>query len=408
MRLHLLTSVDLSHLALWKFDAVGVLLAVATLVIGAFVCKYALRQFEGEQRSWQFQAISIAILAALVSTDLANSPKVLCSSWVATSLLTLALLFRFDAKGWRGVSGRQAALTFLVVDLLLVIGFASAFWFPTHHIWLLVVGAEIAAVGRAGLTLRRSWVIETVNAPTPVSALLHAGVVNSGALLLFRVNHWSGRYTIASYALAAVCIVVLFSLAPRINARVDLKGQLAVSTVSQMTFMLLAISIGWPLLAFTHLIGHGFYKAVRFMGSGGATAQRARSRRRVRAGKRITIALRLFGSAVLAVVGVLLGFTLGNEARAVTAVFTLAAISMWWTKSAGPMRSSIQVWSIFAGGLVGYALIVRGLVALLGKSIYWNGFQAPWWGLGFAVLVLAGTTRFIERRSTIKLAGVKR
>lgn len=400
MKFTLLANPYTLHEALWKFDAVGGLLAVATLVIGAFVCKYALRQFEGEPRSKQFLLISLAIIAALISTDLANTPRVLCASWVATSLFTLVLLLRFDAKGWRGLSGRQAALTFLFVDLLLVLGFAFAYWFPIHRAWPLVLTAEIAAIGRAGLTLRRSWVIETVNAPTPVSALLHAGVVNSGALLLFRINHWSGSYKIASYLLATVCIIVLFSLAPRINARVDLKGQLAVSTVSQMTFMLLAISIGWPLLAFTHLIGHGFYKAVRFMGSGGATGQRARSRRRVRAGKTITTALRVSGALVLAIIAIALGFTLGNEARAVMAVFVLAAISMWWTKSAGPMRSSLQVWLIFAGGLIGYAFIVRGLVALVGNSIYWNGFQAPWWGLGFAVLALASTTQIIERRSS--------
>lgn len=390
----------------WKFDAIGGLLAVATLVIGAFVCKYALRQFEGEPRSWQFLLISLCIVAALISTDLANTPRVLCASWISTSLFTLVLLFRFDAKGWRGLSGQQAALTFLIVDLLLLAGFTSAYWLPTHYTWPLVLSAEIAAVGRAGLTLRRSWVIETVNAPTPVSALLHAGVVNSGALLLLRVNHWTGSYSGLNYGLALLCLIVLFTLAPRINARVDLKGQLAVSTVSQMTFMLLAIAIGWPLLAFTHLIGHGFYKAVRFMGSGGATEQRARSRRRVKTGERVTSRVRILGVVVLLFIATALGLVLGSEARAVVAVFVLAAISMWWTKSAGPMRSSLSVWLIFAGGLVGYALVIRALAALVGNSIYWSGFHAPWWGLGLAVLTLASTTQVIERRSEVGSIGV--
>ena len=391
----------------WSTDKVGVMLASVALVIGLCACRFALVQFAGERRGGAIIAASILVVASVVATDLATNQATLIGAWVATSLATIVLLVS-GAGSWRAGVVRRAALTFAIADGILVAAVLGALAAP-GHIGLLtpltsrsglqgiagamvLSAAALASIGRAGLSTRSSWVTATVATPTSVSALLHAGVVNAGALLLLRFEVATGSRWWLAAALGLVCAGTLLALAPRIHARVDLKGQLAASTVAQMAFMLLAVALGWPLLALTHLVGHGLYKAGRFMASGGATEARARLRRRAPRGMTIARVPRIAGAIGLLLTAAIFGIAAGGDVLAAMGVFGPAAAVVWWTRTSKPIDGALVCVGGLAGGLALYGGILVAASAMLGGSMPAGLLQAPWWSLGACVGLVAVLT----------------
>jgi NAD(P)H-quinone oxidoreductase subunit 5 len=114
------------------------------------------------------------------------------------------------------------------------------------------------------------WLIQVVEAPTPVSALLHAGIINLGGILLLIFSPLLSLSTIAAIILlvAALSSTVLAALI--MTTRISIKVRLAWSTVAQMGLMLVEIALGLYTLALLHLLAHSCYKAYAFLYSGNA------------------------------------------------------------------------------------------------------------------------------------------
>ena len=136
----------------------------------------------------------------------------------------------------------------------------------------------VAALARASQVPLPMWLPGTLSAPTPTSALLHAGVVNAGAILLLRSLDLVAAAPAAMWLLAIASLVTIAASLAALRTRRDVKGALAVSTSAQMGFMLLAIAVGAPLAALTHLVGHTLYKSARFLGVGDAIGASVRRR----------------------------------------------------------------------------------------------------------------------------------
>lgn len=387
-------------------DRLGGSLGLVAVVVGTCALSYAARQLGRSRRARRILAASLAVVACTIATDLAQSPLALVASWAATSAATLGLL----AIAWPTSSRRRiegAALELGLGDAALAVGLVAAALFPSGldllepisgqragaAAGLLLAGAMLAAAARAGMAsaARRgsSWVTDTVAAPTPISALLHAGVVNAGALLLLRLAPAAAPGAWLAALLAAACVATLVLQAPRISARIDLKGQLAASTVSQMAFMLLAVALGWPLLALTHLVGHSCYKAARFMGSGGATERRADLRRRAERGRQLSTSARAALAGAVAVAGLVAGWLAGPDLLAASAVLAPAAAVVLWTRSARPMVAPAASLGALVAMLAAYGALLALLEAWVAPVLAAPAWQAPWWGLGAAVGLVA-------------------
>ena len=130
---------------------------------------------------------------------------------------------------------------------------------------LLVV---VAALARCAQGPFGPWLPGTVAAPTPVSALLHAGFVNGGGILLIRTGAIASSSSVAlvvAFAVAAATAVVATAIMAQ---RSDVKSELAYSTMGQMGFMVAECAVGAFGAGLVHLIGHALYKATLFLGSG--------------------------------------------------------------------------------------------------------------------------------------------
>ena len=287
-------------------DPLAALVAPVLAVVATTVLVYARRNLDGDPQAHRFAVAASLLLAATVVVTTAAGLPVLVAGWVLGSLATVALvayrgtpparaaaarvaraLVLGDAAlvaaavlvaathtGRAGWSGLQAQATSLGDRTLLSMGPLSL------SAAALVAGLlALGALARAGQLPLPRWLPGTVAAPTPVSALLHAGAVNAGAILLIRTTPVLDAAPVALGLLVAATLATLAVSVPAIRARPDVKGRLAESTGAQMAFMLLCCAVGAPVVALTHLVGHSLYKSARFLGAGGALGREVTRRR---------------------------------------------------------------------------------------------------------------------------------
>jgi NAD(P)H-quinone oxidoreductase subunit 5 len=134
--------------------------------------------------------------------------------------------------------------------------------------WVAVGGLLLAAMIQSALVPFHTWLLASMTAPTPASALMHAGFVNAGGILLAR---FAPLVTVDPSVMLIVMVVgaasaLLGKLLKSVQA--DIKRQLGCSTVGQMGFMIMQAGLGFFGAAITHLVLHGFYKAYHFLASG--------------------------------------------------------------------------------------------------------------------------------------------
>ena len=149
---------------------------------------------------------------------------------------------------------------------------AKALSATTPQLQVAAVLLAISALLKCAQLPVHGWLIQVMEAPTPVSALLHAGVVNLGGFLLIRLGSLVGDVPMAQTLLVVVGSVTAVVAALVMMTRISIKVSLAWSTCAQMGFMMMQCGLGLYDLALLHLVAHSLYKAHAFLGAGGAVA----------------------------------------------------------------------------------------------------------------------------------------
>jgi NAD(P)H-quinone oxidoreductase subunit 5 len=120
------------------------------------------------------------------------------------------------------------------------------------------------------------WLPETMETPTPVSALMHAGIINAGGFLIIRLSpvfdHAAGAGMLLTVAGALTAVYGSLVMITQNN----IKQKLAYSTISQMGMMIFACGIGAYSLALFHIVAHSLYKAYAFLSTGTLVAERTK------------------------------------------------------------------------------------------------------------------------------------
>ncbi|WP_419394125.1 NADH dehydrogenase subunit 5 [Cytobacillus praedii] len=271
----------------WHLDSLALLMVFFVLAIGLIIQRFSVRYLMGD-RSYRkyftlFTFITSAASIAWLSADL----RLMILSWGAT-LACLTLLIRLNS-GWKvaseasKVSGRL--FTFSWFSFLL----AVIWLFHVTGQWQLSLAltnenlAQLGAWEKTGINLLiilaviipagqwpfQRWLIESVVAPTPVSAIMHAGLVNAGGIMLARFS------PLFNGDIASIVLLILASISVLIGTgislvQVDYKRQLVGSTIGQMGFMLIQCALGAYIAAIIHLILHGLFKATLFLQAGSA------------------------------------------------------------------------------------------------------------------------------------------
>ncbi|AEJ42684.1 NADH/Ubiquinone/plastoquinone (complex I) [Alicyclobacillus acidocaldarius subsp. acidocaldarius Tc-4-1] len=130
---------------------------------------------------------------------------------------------------------------------------------------------DIVALAQAGNWPSGRWLLDSAVTPTPVSALMHAGFVNAGGLLLAKFSPVLAAGGILPRALLVAVAWISIAIGTGIlMIHADYKRQLVASTMAQMGLMLTECAVGAYAVAMVHLLLHGLFKATLFLRSGSA------------------------------------------------------------------------------------------------------------------------------------------
>ena len=136
---------------------------------------------------------------------------------------------------------------------------------------LTIVGLLLfcGVIGKSAQVPLHVWLIDAMEAPTPVSALIHAAtMVAAGIYLLSRTFFIFGPSATALFVIAYTGAITALMAAILAIAENDIKKILAYSTLSQLGLMVMALGLGGPMQGMYHLITHAFFKALLFLGAG--------------------------------------------------------------------------------------------------------------------------------------------
>lgn len=294
----LITSLLIGNTGWTEVKAFGFALTTLSTGFAAMICfigwvvlRFAAVQVRGEQEEHRFHRWLVLVLVSILTTALADHYLLFWLAWVTVSLSLHQLLLFYPQRPRAQLAAHKKFIFARIAELLLG---AALIWLWYHtgttHISQLteqgsLMNQQVPAVLLVLVALLKcaqlpvhGWLLQVVEAPTAVSALLHAGIINLGGFLLLQFAPVLSDAPLARWLLALVAGLSMLVAAVVTMTRISIKVRLAWSTVAQMALMLVEISLGYYTLAALHLLAHSCYKAYAFLSSGSAVELRERQR----------------------------------------------------------------------------------------------------------------------------------
>lgn len=272
-----------------RLDMLSVIMFWLVAVIGLLVVHFSRNYLDGDPGQARFFGDLCLTLSAVLLLVLAGNILQLVLAWIGTSLALHRLLrFYGDRRGAvlaarkKFIAARLSDLCLIGAAILLVQTFGTgdlktlttlaADALAAGRVPIELQGAAIlvviAAVLKSAMFPLHGWLMEVMETPTPVSALLHAGLLNAGTFLIVRL----GAVVFVSPTALQLLMVVggftaLFASVVMVTQS-SVKVSLAYSSAAHMGFMLMLCGFGAHSVAMMHLVAHSFYKAHAFLSSG--------------------------------------------------------------------------------------------------------------------------------------------
>src|SRR6187551_2385959 len=276
-------------------DPLAAAMLVMITLVSLCIFVFSIGYMATDQNFTRFFAYLSFFSAAMLGVVIANSLLLLFVCWELVGLASYLLIGFWIHKPSAAAAAKKAFITTRIGDIgfflgmLWLYGRSGTLLFydggngALEHSGLLSLGASATfiallifcgAVGKSGQFPLHVWLPDAMEGPTPVSALIHAAtMVAAGVFLVARVyplfslgamNGVSSSLTVVVWigvttALMAALIAI---------AQADIKRILAYSTVSQLGLMMVSLGVGGVAAGIMHLLAHGFFKALLFLGSG--------------------------------------------------------------------------------------------------------------------------------------------
>jgi NADH-quinone oxidoreductase subunit L len=269
------------------YDPLSALFLLLVTGVGSLIHVYSVGYMAHDPRRRRFFGYLNLFVAAMLTLVLAKNYLVLFLGWEGVGLASYLLIGFWQHKP----SAAAAAVKAFVINRVGDIGMSVAIMllfvtFGTTDFAAISAAAEgasdstlntlgllllLGACGKSAQVPLQSWLLDAMEGPTPVSALIHAAtMVTAGVYLIVRSNFIFERAPIAQTVVVIVAVVTLLWGAIIGCAKDDIKKVLAGSTMSQIGYMMLGAGLGVGGYAFAifHLLTHGFFKANMFLGAG--------------------------------------------------------------------------------------------------------------------------------------------
>jgi NADH-quinone oxidoreductase subunit L len=272
-------------------DALTAVLLIVVTTVGMLVHVYSIGYMAHDPGRWRFFAYLNLFMLSMLLLVLADNFLLLFAAWELVGLCSYLLIGFWYSRRSAALAAKKAFIVNRVGDFGFALGIAAVWttvgtlnfpevferlpaalhggviepWMMTGIALLLFMGA----MGKSAQFPLHVWLPDAMEGPTPVSALIHAAtMVNAGVYFVARANPIFAEAPAAMTFVAAIGIFTAILAASIAFTQRDIKRVLAYSTLSQLGYMFAGLGVGAFASAIFHLMTHGFFKGLLFLGSG--------------------------------------------------------------------------------------------------------------------------------------------
>ncbi|MCR4428039.1 MAG: NADH-quinone oxidoreductase subunit L [Caldiserica bacterium] len=269
----------------FQLDTLSVVPALIATWIGFLVLVYSLGYMKQEENLSRYYSLTLLFIASMIGMSLADNFLALFFFWEVMGVCSYALIGFFYKDPKAASAGVKAFLTTRIGDIgllaaiLLIYAFTGTFnisqglagagKIALPLLNFVAFGFILGAVGKSAQLPLHVWLPDAMEAPTTISALIHAAtMVNAGVYLLARV--FPLLSLVPNWLVLIQWIGALTALLGSLLAtfHYDLKRILAYSTISQLGYMVFAVGVGGIFASQFHLFSHAIFKALLFLCAG--------------------------------------------------------------------------------------------------------------------------------------------
>ncbi len=269
-------------------DALTACLLIVVTTIGMLVHIYSIGYMAHDNGTWRFFAYLNLFMFSMLLLVLANTWLLVFAGWELVGLSSYSLIGFWYSKRSAALAAKKAFIVNRVGDVGFALGIMAIFVntgtlniadsirIMTDNpgsmaipIGIVAVLVFAGAMGKSAQFPLHVWLPDAMEGPTPVSALIHAAtMVNAGVYLVARANLLFAHASETMVLVAAIGTFTAILAASIAFTQTDIKRVLAFSTLSQLGYMFAALGVGAWTAAIFHLMTHGFFKGLLFLGSG--------------------------------------------------------------------------------------------------------------------------------------------
>ncbi|MEZ4234531.1 MAG: proton-conducting transporter membrane subunit [Polyangiaceae bacterium] len=409
-----------------RLDALSATIFSMVVLLVLVIARFSVTYLDGDPRHGTFLGRLAATAAAVEVLVIANNLLLLWVAWVATSLCLHRLLVFYPDRPRAVLAARKkfivarlgdaclggALLTLYgrtgTSDLSRILADSSA-----HSGWALSTAGVLLALTallKSAQFPTHGWLVEVMETPTPVSALLHAGILNAGPFLILRFSPLLDAAPGSAWPLLVGGGFTALFASVALRTQPSVKVALGYSSAAHMGFMLFVCGLGVYAAAALHLVAHSFYKAHAFLSAGSTVdvnqAKRVAVHQREPSAGRAALALALATGLYLGLAHAL-GVSPWDQPSLwlVGAVFVLGMMQLVGAGLGAPFKPRVYLRVLAAAG--GVTIAFFGLEALahafLADSLPAYAQTRP------AQLILAGVVVSVwALASVLQLSGLGR
>ncbi|MTB27714.1 MAG: NADH-quinone oxidoreductase subunit L, partial [Actinobacteria bacterium] len=360
----------------FQIDQLSMVFVLLITIVGTLIHIYSLGYMSHDPDKRKFFGFLNLFIAAMLLLILANNYLLLYVGWEGVGLASYLLISFWQIKPTAAAAGKKAFIINRVGDVGLglaimvmfvtfgSVGFQEVFGSAgqASEGTLTAIGLLLllAACGKSAQFPLQAWLLDAMEGPTPVSALIHAAtMVTAGVYLIARSHAIFDIATTAATAVVIVGVITMFMGAVIGSAKDDIKKSLAGSTMSQIGYMVLAAGLG-PIgyvFAIFHLLTHGVFKAGLFLGAGS-----------VMHGMNDNVNMRRYGALRTAMYVTYATFIIGT-----LSIMGIPPFSGFWSKdsiihAAFESNTLVGVLTIIAAAITGFYMTRMAAMTFYGKA----------------------------------------
>ncbi|PYK18009.1 MAG: NADH-quinone oxidoreductase subunit L [Verrucomicrobia bacterium] len=279
----------------WLLDPLAAVMLIMITLVGLCIFVFSIGYMAGDKNFVRFFAYLSFFSGAMLGLVISNSLLLLFICWELVGLASYLLIGFWIERPSAAAAAKKAFITTRIGDLGFFLGLLWLYGRSGTLLFydggngclesagLAMVGASVTfiallifcgAVGKSGQFPLHVWLPDAMEGPTPVSALIHAAtMVAAGVFLVARVYPLFSLGAINGVT-SSLTVVVWIGVTTALMAaliaiaQADIKRILAYSTVSQLGLMMVSLGVGGVAAGMMHLLAHGFFKALLFLGAG--------------------------------------------------------------------------------------------------------------------------------------------